>query len=271
MKHFLAAGSLCLLFAATAGATTLTIGRARLVCTVPAEYMEVQEEPYLSMRRSAEASAPELRIHALYVERKAHERFAAGEASFPDRYVFLASLPALDRPDLDVADFAEIRQGIAAARPRLTPDATPRSVREDTRSAAGNQPRDGMAQGDIPEGVFEETDTSLSFLTLAEQTIPGESGALTIRQAAASTYLLASGKIVVVTQYRNIEPAGDVPAQLDDFRREAPDFIRRLDIAPAASKTGTAGLLGKALFGALFGGLVGFTVVWIRRKMAQRG
>lgn len=256
MKHLLAAGFLCLLFAATASAATLTIGQTRLACTVPEEYMEAEEEPYLSMRRSAEASAPDMRIHAMYVERKAHERFAAGEA-FPDRYVFLASLPALDGPDLDVADFVEFRQGIAAARP-VTPDGTLGSTGED------------MGDGDIREGIFEETDTSLSFLTLAERTIPAESGAFTLRQAAVSTYLLAGGKVVVVIQYRNLDPAGDAPARLDDFRREAPGFVSRLEITPEASGSGVAGLFGKAIFGLLFGGLVGFTVVWVRKKMAQR-
>lgn len=262
MKHLLAAGVLCLLVAATVSAATLTIGQTRLICTVPADYREGAEEPYLSLRRSAaEASAPTMRIHAMYIERQAHERFSAGESPFPGRYFFLASLPALDRTAISAADFAHIKKGLAAA-----PD-TPGAPPPQGADNAGQRVVTNRSWG----GILEETDTSLSLLLLAEQTAGTGDEAFTLRQAAVSSYLLAGGTVAVVTQYQTIDPAGDVPAQLDKFRRQALDLVRRLDITDGAAGSGLMnGPFGKALFGGLIGALIGFAVMWVRKKLEGR-
>lgn len=267
MKHLLAAGVLCLLCVATVSAATLTIGRTTLTCAVPTDYRAGNEEPYLSLRRAAaEASAPAMRIQAMYIEQQAHERFSAGESPFPDRYFFLASLPDLDKATISVADFAQIKEGLAAAREDLAPASdtpTPPQGAENANQNAGSKRSWG--------GILEETDTSLSFLLLAEQTIGAGDEAFTLRQAAVSSYLLAGGTVAVITQYQAIDPAGDVPAQIDDFKRQALDLVRRLDITDSASGSGLMnGAFGKALFGALIGALIAFTVMWIRKKLEGR-
>lgn len=265
MKHLLAAGVLCLLFAATVSAATLTIGRANLDYTVPADSREGTEEPYLSLRRAAAAtSAPAMRIDAIYIDRQAHERFSAGETPFPDRYFFLASLPELDTATISPADFAHIKQGLAAARESFAAAPDPHSETAPQRAdnadqSAGNNRSWG--------GILEESDTSLSFLLLAEQTIGTGDKAFTLNQAAVSSYLLAGGNVVIVTQYQTIDPAGDVPAQLDDFRREALERVRQLNITDGASDGIMNGSFGKALFGALIGALITYTVMWVRKKL----
>ena len=275
MKHVRAVGVFCLLFcllfAVAASAATLTIGRANFTYTVPVDCCEANEEPYLSLRHSAAAAAPAMRIHSLYIERQAHERFSARETPFPDSYFFLASLPDLDKETISVADFARIKEGLAAAKEELA--ATPDS-HETSPQPAGNSKDDETLNGvGKPSwrpswgGIFEETDTSLSFLLLSEQTLGDE--AFTLRQAAVSSYLLVGGTVVAVIQYRSIDPAGDVPAQLDDFKRQALERVRQLDISAASSGI-MNGPFGKALFGGLIGALIGFTVMWVRNKLEER-
>lgn len=270
MKHLLAAGVFCLLLAATVNAATLPIGRANLAYTVPSDYREGAEEPYLSLRRAAAAaSAPAMRIDAMYIDRQAHERFSAGETPFPDRYFFLASLPDLDSATISAADFAHIKQGLAAAPEALSAAPAPHS--ETPAQGADNADQSAgvtRAWG----GILEETAASLSFLLLAEQTIGTGDKAFSLRQAAVSSYLLVGGTVVVVTQYQTIDPTGDAPdlnaAQVDDFKRQALERVRQLNITEGASAGGVMnGSFGKALFGALIGALITYTIMWVRKKL----
>lgn len=249
----------CLLFASVARAETLVIGDESIAYNVPDGYMAGDREPYISMRDFlTEISPKSMQILALYVNEESHKRFLDPVNQRLEDYFLISTLRPLADRELSVKDFAELKNGLVKAQEKLK--TTLKQKANMLLSNAG----DGSLSIDAIDGlgVFDVSDTSLSFMAVVDQA-SDVGGRYTVdRQSAISSYLLAQGKVIVINQYQILDPARDMTEQLNAARAQARNILKELDIKQGVPWTSFFDLfpvriLLLVVLGGLVGGLIG--------------
>lgn len=268
MKKILFAWIACLLLAGAAQAASLNIGDESIAYNVPQGYMAGDKEPYLEIRKFlAKVSPKDMQILALYVDEESHEKFATPNSQHLDRYFIISTLRPLADKSLSVRDFAEVKKGIATAQEQLKT-----TLKKKINTLLGKAGDGSLSVGDIDSlGVFDISDTSLSFMMLVDQVSNAGGRRIVDKQAVVSSYLLAQGKLVIVNQYRLLDPAKNMAGQLSAAKAQARNVLKELAIkqgVPWTSYLDT--FLGKVLLAALIGGVIGGLLGWLAKRNKKK-
>lgn len=270
MKKILFACAVCLLLAGTAHAASLSIGGESISYTVPQGYLPGDKEPYLSVRKFlAEISPKTMRVLALYVDEESHKKFVDPNGQRLEKYFIISTLRPLADKNLSIKDFAEVKKGITKAQEQLKT-----TLKKKINSVLGKTGDGSMSIGDIDTlGVFDSSDTSLSFMAVMDQVSRAGGQREVDKQAVISSYLLAQGKLVIVNQYQILNPAENVAEQLGEAKADAQEILKELNIdhsVPWASYLDS--FAGKLVLAALIGGLIGGVIGWVvNRKKKKAG
>ena len=155
---------------------------------------------------------------------------------------------------MSIKDFAEVKKGITKAQEQLKT-----TLKKKINSVLGKTGDGSMSIGDIDTlGVFDSSDTSLSFMAVMDQVSRAGGQREVDKQAVISSYLLAQGKLVIVNQYQILNPAENVAEQLGEAKAHAQEILKELNIdhsVPWASYLDS--FAGKLVLAALIGGLIG--------------
>lgn len=221
--------------------------------------MAGDREPYISMRDFlTEISPKSMQILALYVNEESHKRFLDPVNQRLEDYFLISTLRPLADRELSVKDFAELKNGLVKAQEKLK--TTLKQKANMLLSNAG----DGSLSIDAIDGlgVFDVSDTSLSFMAVVDQASDVGGRHTVDRQSAISSYLLAQGKVIVINQYQILDPARDMTEQLNAARAQARNILKELDIKQGVPWTSFFDLfpvriLLLVVIGGLVGGLIG--------------
>ena len=184
----------------------------------------------------------------------------------------ISSFPRCGRlrtKNLSIKDFAEVKKGITKAQEQLKT-----TLKKKINSVLGKTGDGSMSIGDIDTlGVFDSSDTSLSFMAVMDQVSRAGGQREVDKQAVISSYLLAQGKLVIVNQYQILNPAENMAEQLGEAKAHAQEILKELNIdhsVPWASYLDS--FAGKLVLAALIGGLIGGVIGWVvNRKKKKAG
>lgn len=268
MKKILFACAVCLLLAGTAHAASLSIGGESISYTVPQGYMLGDKEPYLSVRRFLTGISPKnMQILALYVDEESHKKFVDPNGQRLEKYFIISTLRPLADKNLSVKDFAEVKKGITKAQEQLKT-----TLKKKINKVLGKAGDGSMSIGEIDTlGVFDTSDTSLSFMAVMDQVSRAGGQREVDKQAVISSYLLAQGKLVIINQYQILDPAQNMAAQLDAAKAHAGEILKELNIDHSVPWTSYLdSFAGKLVLAALIGGLVGGLVGWVVNRKKKK-
>ncbi len=268
MKKILFTLVACLLLSVAAHAETLTIGGESISYRVPQGYMAGDKEPYLGMRKFLAGISPKnMQILALYVDEESHKKFMDPQGQRLENYFILSTLRPFADKSLSVKDFVEVKKGVTKAQEQLKT-----TLKQKINRLLGKAGDGSMSIGDIDTlGVFDSSDTSLSFMAVMDQVSRAGGRREVDKQVVVSSYLLARGKLIIVNQYQILDPAKNMAEQLGAAKVHARKILAELDIkqgVPWISYLDS--FLVKVLLAALVGGLVGGLIGWVVKSRKKK-
>lgn len=268
MRKTLRVLALCLLLPAVAQAATLSIGGRSISYTVPRGYMPGDEEPYRDIRGFLTEIFPDvMRVLAFYVDEESHRKFMNPQGRRLEHYFIVSTLRPLENKNLSARDFMEVKKGVVNAQAQLKT-----TLRQKVNRELGKAGDGGMSIAAVDAlGVYDVSDTGFSFMAVMDQVRHAGGQRETAKQAMVSSYLLARGKLVIVNQYRLLDPAGNMADQLGEVRESARRILHELNIRQGASWAFLPdSFLLRVLAGALAGGFMGGLTGWLVRRARKK-
>lgn len=258
----------CLLLAGAAQAASLNIGNESISYTVPQGYIAGDKEPYLESRKFLTKILPkDMQLLALYVEEESHKKFTDLKEQRLDRYFIICTLRPWADKTLSVQDFAELKKSVAQVQ-----DQVKTTFKQQINRALGEAGEGNISVGDIDAlGVFDDTDTAVSFMMVVDQVNRAAGRREVDKQAVVSSYLLAQGKLIIVNQYQLLDPAKNMAEQLSAAKAQAQKILEELAVKQDVPWTSYLdSFLGKVVLAALIGAVIGGLIGWLSKRNKKK-
>lgn len=244
-------------------AEQMTLGEATITYTVPEGYFKAQGQPYTEMRKVLLRVSPrEMQIFGLYISKDSDAKLQDGTADGVENYFVLASIRQLKDKVLSVREFTEAKKQLIKIQ-----EQGQAKLRAQANRLVGKGTGGALEISDVKAlGPYDATDTAISFLSIVDQISRTGTQRTVSHQAAVSTYLLAQGKVVIINQYRQLDPAQNTEEQLENFKTQARQVVKELHIEQGTPKSSLNPFLIKALGGAVVGAILGAVFMLIRKR-----
>jgi len=105
-----------------------------------------------------------MQILALYVDEESHKKFMDPQGQRLENFFILSTLRSFADKSLSVKDFVEVKKSVTKAQEQLKT-----TLKQKINRLLGKAGDGSMSIGDIDTlGVFDSSDTSLSFMTVVD-------------------------------------------------------------------------------------------------------